>query len=155
MRGNKSSRLQLAEGHSRKYMMSKLVVLIVEDEPLLRMDAVDFIEEAGFEVIEAAHAEEAIAILKARRDIAVVFTDIEMPGSMDGMKLAHVVRLGWPPILIVVASGRVMPREGELPENVQSHTGQPKSSQPSGRRPDQSAMSASMGPRSEKTTPAG
>ena len=119
MRGNKSSRRQLAEGHSRKYMMSKLVVLIVEDEPLLRMDAVDFIEEAGFEVIEAAHAEEAIAILKARHDIAVVFTDIEMPGSMDGMKLAHVVRLGWPPILIVVASGRVMPHEGELPETVQ------------------------------------
>lgn len=119
MRGNKSSRRQLAEGLSRKHMMSKLVVLIVEDEPLLRMDAVDFIEEAGFEVVEAAHAEEAIAILKARHDIAVVFTDIEMPGSMDGMKLAHAVRLGWPPILIVVASGRVMPHEGELPENVQ------------------------------------
>lgn len=100
-------------------MMSKLVVLIVEDEPLLRMDAVDFIEEAGFEVVEAAHAEAAIAILQARHDIAVVFTDIKMPASMDGMKLAHVVRLGWPPILIVVASGRVMPRDGELPENVQ------------------------------------
>jgi CheY-like chemotaxis protein len=99
-------------------MMSKLVVLVVEDEPLLRMDAADFIEDAGFEVVEAVHAGEAIDILKARHDIAVVFTDIEMPGSMDGMKLAHAVRLGWPPILIVVASGRVMPREGDLPENV-------------------------------------
>jgi CheY-like chemotaxis protein len=99
-------------------MMSKLVVLIVEDEPLLRMDAADFIAEAGFEVIEAAHADEAIAILKARRDIAVVFTDIEMPGSMDGMKLAHAVRLGWPPVLVVVTSGRVQPREGDLPANV-------------------------------------
>ncbi|MDU0341930.1 response regulator [Bosea rubneri] len=99
-------------------MMSKLVVLIVEDEPLLRMDAADFIEDAGFEVVEATHADEAIDILKARDDIAIVFTDIEMPGSMDGMKLAHAVRSGWPPILLVVASGRVMPREGDLPENV-------------------------------------
>lgn len=98
--------------------MSKLVVLIVEDEPLLRMDAADFIEEAGFEVIEAAHADEAIAILKNRDDIAIVFTDIEMPGSMDGLKLAHAVRRGWPPVAIVVTSGRVAPGEGHLPANV-------------------------------------
>ncbi|HEY5796205.1 MAG TPA: response regulator [Bosea sp. (in: a-proteobacteria)] len=98
--------------------MSKPVVLIVEDEPLLRMDAVDFIEEAGFEAVEAAHADEAIAILKARHDITVVFTDIEMPGTMDGIKLAHAVRDGWPPVAIVVASGRIIPREGELPTGV-------------------------------------
>ena len=95
--------------------MSKLVVLIVEDEPVLRMGAVDFIEEAGFESIDA---DEAIAILRSRRDSAIVFTDIEMPGSTDGMKLAHAVRLGWPPITIVVASGRVVPRDGDLPDNV-------------------------------------
>lgn len=98
--------------------MAKPVVLIVEDEPLLRMDAVDFIEEAGFEAIEAAHAEEAIAILRTRNDIAVVFTDIEMPGTMDGIKLAHAVRDGWPPVVVVVASGRVTPQEGELPAHV-------------------------------------
>lgn len=98
--------------------MSKLVVLIVEDEPLLRMDAVDFIEEAGFEVVEAAHADEAIAILKSRDDIDVVFTDIEMPGSMDGIMLAHAVRRGWPPVVIVVASGRVVPTVGQLPNDV-------------------------------------
>jgi two-component system, response regulator PdtaR len=97
--------------------MSKLVVLVVEDEPLIRMDAVEFIEGAGFEALDAAHADEAIAILRTRNDVAVVFTDIEMPGSMDGIKLAHAVRLGWPHVTIVVASGRVVPKAGDLPEN--------------------------------------
>jgi len=65
------------------------VVLIVEDEFLLRMDAVDMIAAAGFDVVEAGNADEAIEILEARRDITVVFTDIQMPGSMDGLKLAR------------------------------------------------------------------
>jgi Response regulator receiver domain len=65
------------------------VVLIVEDEALVRMTAVDMIEEAGFEVLEATNADEAILLLEARRDITVVFTDIEMPGSMDGLRLAQ------------------------------------------------------------------
>ena len=81
------------------------VVLIVEDEFLLRMDAVDMIAAAGFEAIEAANADEAIGILEARRDITVVFTDIQMPGSMDGLKLARAVRGRWPPIKIVATSG--------------------------------------------------
>jgi CheY-like chemotaxis protein len=81
------------------------VVLIVEDEFLLRMDAVDMIAAAGFEVIEASNADEAIEILEARRDITVVFTDIQMPGSMDGLKLARAVRGRWPPIKIVATSG--------------------------------------------------
>ena len=68
------------------------VVLIVEDEFLLRMDAVDMIAAAGFEVVEAGDADEAIDILESRRDITVVFTDIQMPGSMDGLKLARAVR---------------------------------------------------------------
>jgi CheY-like chemotaxis protein len=67
---------------------SRPVVLIVEDEYLLRMDAVDMIAAAGFEVVDAANADDAIDILEARRDITVVFTDIQMPGSMDGLKLA-------------------------------------------------------------------
>lgn len=98
--------------------MPKLVVLIVEDEPLLRMDAAGFIEEAGFEVLEAAHAEEAVAILESRHDIAAVFTDVEMPGTMDGIGLAHAVRDGWPLVMIMVASGRVVPRENDLPSEV-------------------------------------
>jgi CheY-like chemotaxis protein len=92
------------------------VVLIVEDEALLRMDAVDMIAAAGFEAVEAANADEAIDILEARPDIAVVFTDIQMPGSMDGLKLARAVRGRWPPIKIVATSGLVNVRETDLPE---------------------------------------
>ena len=92
------------------------VVLIVEDELLLRMDAIDMIEAAGFEVVEAGHADEAIEVLESRRDITVVFTDIQMPGSMDGLKLARAVRGRWPPIKIVATSGHVEVSETDLPE---------------------------------------
>jgi CheY-like chemotaxis protein len=92
------------------------VVLIVEDEALLRMDAVDMIAAAGFEAVAAANADQAIDILEARPDIAVVFTDIQMPGSMDGLKLARAVRGRWPPIKIVATSGLVNVRETDLPE---------------------------------------
>ena len=92
------------------------VVLIVEDEFLLRMNAVDMIRAAGFEVVEAGNADEAIEILEARRDIAVVFTDIQMPGSMDGLKLARAVRGRWPPIKIVATSGHVDVMETDLPD---------------------------------------
>jgi CheY-like chemotaxis protein len=92
------------------------VVLIVEDEFLLRMNAVGMITGAGFEVLEAGNADEAIEILEARRDISVVFTDIQMPGSMDGLKLARAVRGRWPPIKIVATSGLVDVGEKDLPE---------------------------------------
>jgi len=92
------------------------VVLIVEDEFLLRIDAVDMVKAAGFEVVEAANADEAIEILESRRDITVVFTDIQMPGSMDGLKLARAVRGRWPPIKIVATSGHLHVRETDLPE---------------------------------------
>ena len=91
-------------------------VLIVEDEPLVRFCAVQTVEEAGFAVIEAANADEAIAILESRRDIRVVFTDIHMPGSMDGLKLAHAVRDRWPPIKIIVTSGRDRIGPRDLPD---------------------------------------
>jgi CheY-like chemotaxis protein len=91
------------------------VVLIVEDEFLLRMDAVEMIAGAGFEVVEAANADQAIEILESRRDITVVFTDIQMPGSMDGLRLARAVRGRWPPIKIVATSGTNLV-ETELPE---------------------------------------
>jgi CheY-like chemotaxis protein len=92
------------------------VVLIVEDEFLLRMDAVDMIAEAGFEVLEAGNADQAIDILESRRDITVVFTDIQMPGSMDGLKLARAVRGRWPPIKIVATSGHLHLGKTDLPE---------------------------------------
>jgi CheY-like chemotaxis protein len=91
------------------------VVLVVEDEALVRVGAVDLVEEAGFEAIEAANAEEAIRILENRSDIRVVFTDIDMPGSMDGLKLAHAVRNRWPPIKLVVTSGHSLPADKDLP----------------------------------------
>ena len=92
------------------------VVLLVEDELLLRMDAVEMIRSAGFEVVEAANADDAIEILEFRRDITVVFTDIQMPGSMDGLKLARAIRGRWPPIKIVATSGLVDVGEKDLPE---------------------------------------
>jgi CheY-like chemotaxis protein len=94
----------------------RAVVLIVEDELVIRLNAVEMIEEAGFEVVEAASADEAIAILESRLDITVVFTDIQMPGSMDGLKLAAAVRDRWPPIMIVATSGRVKLGPGDLPK---------------------------------------
>jgi CheY-like chemotaxis protein len=92
------------------------VGLIVEDEFLLRMNAAEMIGEAGFDVVEASNADEAIAILEARPDIHVVFTDIQMPGSMDGLKLARFVRGRWPPIKIVATSGFVNVAKDDLPE---------------------------------------
>jgi CheY-like chemotaxis protein len=93
----------------------KRVVLIVEDEFLIRMNAVDMIQHAGFEVMEAGNADEAISILEARPDIHIVFTDIQMPGSMDGLKLAHFVRHRWPPIQIVAVSGHHAFQDDDLP----------------------------------------
>jgi CheY-like chemotaxis protein len=93
----------------------RAVILIVEDELLIRMNAIEMIEEA-YEVVEAASADEAIAILEGRLDITVVFTDIQMPGSMDGLKLAAAVRDRWPPIKIVATSGHVKLGPGDLPE---------------------------------------
>jgi CheY-like chemotaxis protein len=91
------------------------VILIVEDEFLLRLHSAE-IESTGFEVIQAANADEAIAILTTRPDIHVVFTDIQMPGSMDGLKLARFVRDRWPPIKIVATSGRVIVGDDDLPD---------------------------------------
>jgi CheY-like chemotaxis protein len=91
------------------------VILIVEDELLLRMDSAEIIENAGFEVIQAADADEAIAILIAQPNIHVVFTDIQMPGSMDGLKLARFVRNRWPPIKIIATSGLARLEDDDLP----------------------------------------
>jgi DNA-binding NtrC family response regulator len=91
------------------------IVLVVEDEALLRMLAVQIVEDAGFEPLEAANADDAVRILETRSDIRIVFTDIDMPGSMNGMKLAAAVRGRWPPIEIIVTSGHYNVRVEELP----------------------------------------
>ena len=93
------------------------VVLVVEDEMLLRMRAVDMVEDAGYTSVEAVDADEAVAILEARSDIALLFTDIQMPGSMDGLGLAHAVHQRWPPIKIILVSGQVKPANLEIPAN--------------------------------------
>lgn len=96
-------------------MPSQITVLIVEDEVLLRMDIADQLQDLGFKVFEAANADEAVIILAANADIQIVFTDIDMPGSMDGLKLAAAVRDRWPPIKIIVASGNRKVTLADLP----------------------------------------
>ncbi len=95
--------------------VSDAVVLVVEDNPLILMSALDLVATAGFEGVGAANADEAIAILEARADIRLVFTDVEMPGTIDGVKLAHYIRKRWPPIHLIVASGRAILKESQLP----------------------------------------
>ena len=90
-------------------------ILIVEDELLIRLDAIEMIEAAVFDTLEAANADDAIAILGARPDIHVLFTDIHMPGSMDGLKLAHFVRDRWPPVKIIATSAHARVEGYELP----------------------------------------
>src|SRR5882757_4663189 len=90
-------------------------VLVVEDELVLRMRAVDIVEDAGFIAIEAVNADEALSILESRSDISLLFTDIQMPGSMDGLKLAHAVHERWPAIKIILVSGQVKPTDAERP----------------------------------------
>ena len=96
---------------------TKPVVLVVEDEVLIRMNTVEIIKDAGFDVLEAANADEAIVLLEARLDIQVVFTDIDMPGSMNGIKLAQAVRGRWPPIKIIATSGHFKLKAGDLPDD--------------------------------------
>jgi two-component sensor histidine kinase/ActR/RegA family two-component response regulator len=94
---------------------SKTKVLVVEDEMVLRMRAVDIVEDAGFTAIEAINAEEALTILESRSDISLLFSDIQMPGSMDGLKLAHAVHDRWPSIKIILVSGQVDVSDADKP----------------------------------------
>lgn len=86
-------------------MTLPITVLIVEDEPLVRMDISYQLQDLGFKVFEAANAAEAIAMLEVNDDIQIMFTDVDMPGGMDGLRLAAAVRDRWPPIKIIVTSG--------------------------------------------------
>src|SRR5665213_2264901 len=90
-------------------------ILIVEDEMLLRMRAVDIVEDAGFSPVQTVNADQALSILESRSDISLLFTDIQMPGSMDGLKLAHAVHDRWPAIKIILVSGQVKPSDAERP----------------------------------------
>ncbi|WP_416355945.1 response regulator [Aureimonas phyllosphaerae] len=96
---------------------SRIGILVVEDEPLLLLDAMDMVEDAGFKAYGATSADEAIRLLERHDDIRILFTDVDMPGSMDGLKLAHAVRNRWPPMSIIVASGHVNVSPEELPRD--------------------------------------
>jgi two-component system, response regulator PdtaR len=91
------------------------LVLVVEDEALIRMDSADLIRDLGFEVIEAVDADHAVCLLESVPGITVVFTDVQMPGSMDGLLLAAVVRDRWPPIALLVTSGKTRPASSDMP----------------------------------------
>ncbi len=105
-----------------------ITVIVVEDETLVRMDIAISLENEGFIVLEASNADDAIAILNAHPEIRLMFTDIDMPGSMDGLKLAQAVRDRWPPVKIIVASGywqlsdRLLPVEGRFFSKPYDHT---------------------------------
>ncbi|MBB3953013.1 response regulator [Aureimonas jatrophae] len=96
---------------------SRYAVLIVEDDALVRAEAVDLCEEAGFTAYEAKNADQAIRMLERHSEIRVLFTDVEMPGTMDGLKLARAVRDRWPPVAIIVTSGRMKVETTDMPEN--------------------------------------
>lgn len=91
-------------------------ILLVEDEVLVRLFAADVLaEDGGFEVLETANADEAMLVLESRRDVRVLFTDVDMPGSINGYALARLVARRWPSIRIIVSSGKTGPAAGDLP----------------------------------------
>lgn len=95
----------------------KPVVLVVEDDPLQMMIAGDLVEDAGLTPIFAKNADQAIVMLESRNDIRILLTDVDMPGSMDGLRLAAVTRDRWPPIQVVVVSGHMLVEQAKLPDS--------------------------------------
>lgn len=96
---------------------SQPAVLIVEDEPLIRITAADLIADAGWATLEAADAEEALELLREHPQVQVLFTDVNMPGSIDGLKLAECVHREHPHIELVVTSGKRRISDDELPDD--------------------------------------
>ncbi|UVK46496.1 response regulator [Mesorhizobium sp. AR07] len=90
-------------------------VLVVEDEAFLLFAIADELREAGYQVLEASNADQAIGLLESRQDISILFTDIDMPGSMDGLRLSAAVRDRWPPVKIIITSGKRQPAQDAMP----------------------------------------
>lgn len=97
--------------------ITQATVLIVEDEMFVRMIGAEALQEAGYAVIEAGSADEALSILESADDVQVLFTDIRMPGSMDGLRLAEVVHERWPGIRILLTSGDTHPSREAIPDD--------------------------------------
>ena len=101
----------------RDALNSKAAILVVEDETLIRLWAADLLEEKGFSVLEAKDAEAALKVLESRPDVKLLFTDVQIPGSLNGMELAREVHARWPHILLVITSGRERPIRAEIPDD--------------------------------------
>jgi two-component system, response regulator PdtaR len=93
------------------------VILLVEDEQLLRLCAADLLEERGFQVLEAPDADEALRIMAERPDVRLLFTDIQMPGALNGMDLARKVHEQWPKVKLLITSGDLKPSEADIPDH--------------------------------------
>jgi CheY-like chemotaxis protein len=107
----------VSASESEEAMQSETIsVLVVEDEVLIRMGVVDDLEQAGFSVLEAGNTDEAMSILAAHPEVRAVFTDVELPGTMNGLRLAATVHELWPPIRIIVTSGRIRVGMRDLPD---------------------------------------
>ena len=101
----------------RRSVAKNPVILIVEDEPLVRELEADILVGAGFRLLEAKTADEAFELLRRGAEVHAVFTDVDMPGSIDGFEFARLVHQGWPDVAIVVSSGKMRPGRGDLPED--------------------------------------
>src|ERR1700722_1688913 len=93
------------------------IVLVVEDEGLVRQMSADELADAGYQVLEAANSQEAIAILESGVRVAVLFTDVNMPGELDGLELAHLVHDRWPPVRLLVTSGGARTGPDDMPDD--------------------------------------
>ncbi|WP_206239809.1 response regulator [Novosphingobium terrae] len=93
------------------------MVLVVEDEPMIRMNGVDLLEDQGYQVLEAASADEAITLLEQAPDVRLLFSDIDMPGSMNGVELAELVHRRWPGIRLLLTSGQRQVSGEDMPED--------------------------------------
>jgi len=108
----------MAEPSRRKQDLENASILVVDDEALIRMDTMCVLEDAGYSTVEAANSEEAITMLERCPGITTVLTDINMPGSMDGLQLSRLIRDRWPLIGLVVTSGRFLAKAAQMPAGV-------------------------------------
>jgi two-component system, response regulator PdtaR len=100
-------------------------ILLVEDEIIVRLWTADELRDAGFDVVEAANADEALSLLRNDGPVDLLMTDIRMPGSMDGLRLAKTAHAGWPALKIVVTSAHVRAADGDDDDNVDAFFGKP------------------------------
>ena len=94
-------------------------ILIVEDEPLIAWSVEDDLTDAGYEVLVAHSGDEAMRLLESRGDVSTVFTDVDMPGTLNGLTLAACVSRRWPPMKIIITSGKDRPYLDEMPRGCQ------------------------------------